>query len=50
MGVWYRVFVGPFTDRAAASGVCDKLKAEGTGCILGTITVQPTMVAAVPAG
>lgn len=50
MGIWYRVFVGPFADRASASGLCDKLKAEGTGCILGTMTVQPTVVAAVPAG
>ena len=50
MGIWYRVFVGPFSERATASGVCDKLKSEGTGCILGAMAVQPTVVAAVPAG
>jgi hypothetical protein len=48
MGVWYRVFVGPFADRTVATTVCDRLKAEGAGCILGTIQVRaaPVVVAA----
>lgn len=50
MGTWYRVYVGPFAERSAASSVCDRLKSEGTGCILGAMAVQPTVVAAIPAG
>lgn len=31
-GVWYRLRVGSFADRAGASAFCDKLMADGGGC------------------
>lgn len=31
-GVWYRLRIGSFTDRAGASALCAKLKADGGGC------------------
>ena len=31
-GVWYRLRIGSFADKAAAGAVCDKLKADGGGC------------------
>lgn len=37
-GVWYRVHVGPFADRAVATTACAELKVEGTNCI---VTVVP---------
>lgn len=33
-GVWYRLRIGPFSDKAAANGACDKLKADGGACML----------------
>jgi hypothetical protein len=45
MGTWYRIYVGPFSERASASLVCDALRAQGAGCVLGTM-MQPTIVAA----
>ena len=33
-GTWYRLRVGPFADKAAASAACDKLKAEGGTCFV----------------
>jgi cell division protein FtsN len=33
-GVWYRLRIGPFSDKAAASEACDKLKADGGACML----------------
>lgn len=33
-GVWYRLRIGPFSDKAAASDACDKLKADGGACLL----------------
>jgi cell division septation protein DedD len=33
-GIWYRLRIGPFSDKAAASGACDKLKADGGACLL----------------
>jgi hypothetical protein len=32
-GVWYRVLVGPFADRAAADRACVSLKAAGVTCV-----------------
>ena len=31
-GVWFRLRVGPFADKASAGATCEKLKAEGAGC------------------
>jgi len=31
-GIWYRLRIGPFADKAAADSLCDKLKADGGGC------------------
>ena len=31
-GVWYRLRIGSFADKAGAGAVCDKLKADGGGC------------------
>jgi hypothetical protein len=45
MGVWYRAFVGQFADRSSASALCDRLKAEGGGCVLGTMQIQPNVSA-----
>ncbi len=33
-GVWYRLRVGAFADKDAASALCDKLKADGGNCFL----------------
>jgi cell division protein FtsN len=33
-GVWYRLRVTPFSDKAAASALCDRLKAENAACFL----------------
>jgi cell division protein FtsN len=33
-GVWYRLRVGPFADRAVALAACAKLKAQGADCIV----------------
>jgi cell division protein FtsN len=33
-GIWYRLRIGPFSDKAAASDACDKLKADGGACLL----------------
>ena len=35
-GIWYRLRVGPFADKAAAVTACEKLKAEGATCFLAT--------------
>ena len=31
-GTWYRLRIGPFDGKAAASAFCDKLKADGAIC------------------
>jgi cell division protein FtsN len=31
-GVWYRLRVGSFADKAAAAALCDRLKADGGAC------------------
>jgi cell division protein FtsN len=33
-GIWYRLRVGPFADRAAAASACEKLKAAGGNCLV----------------
>jgi cell division septation protein DedD len=33
-GIWYRLRVGSFGDKAAATALCDKLKADGGNCFL----------------
>lgn len=33
-GVWYRLRMGSFADKAAASAFCDKLKADGGSCLI----------------
>ena len=33
-GIWYRLRVGPYTDKVAAGAACAKLKAQGATCIL----------------
>jgi cell division protein FtsN len=33
-GTWYRLRVGSFADKAAASSLCDRLKAENGACFL----------------
>jgi len=33
-GTWYRLRVGSFADKDAASGLCEKLKADGGNCFL----------------
>lgn len=33
-GIWYRLRVGPFADKAAAASACEKLKAEGGTCFV----------------
>ncbi len=33
-GIWYRLRMGPFADKTAATAACDKLKAEGATCFL----------------
>jgi cell division protein FtsN len=34
-GTWYRLRVAGFADKDVASGVCDRLKADGGACFLG---------------
>jgi hypothetical protein len=33
-GVFYRLWAGPFADRAAADALCDELKARKQGCLI----------------
>jgi len=33
-GIWYRLRVGPFADKAAAAAACEKLKTEGGTCFV----------------
>lgn len=33
-GIWYRLRVGPFADKASAATACEKLKAEGGTCFV----------------
>jgi len=33
-GTWYRLRVGPFADRVAATDACTKLQAEGASCFI----------------
>jgi cell division protein FtsN len=33
-GIWYRLRIGPFADKAAAATACEKLKAEGGTCFV----------------
>lgn len=33
-GIWYRLRVGSFGDKTAASALCDKLKSDGGNCFL----------------
>jgi cell division protein FtsN len=33
-GIWYRLRMGPFADKAAAAAACEKLKAEGATCFV----------------
>ena len=33
-GVWYRLRVGPFADRATAAATCERLKAAGGNCLI----------------
>jgi cell division protein FtsN len=33
-GTWYRLRIGSFGDKAAASSFCDKLKADGGSCLI----------------
>ena len=33
-GTWYRLRIGPFADKDAASALCTKLKADGGSCLL----------------
>ncbi len=33
-GTWYRLRVGPFTDKTSAVAACDKLRAEGGTCFV----------------
>jgi cell division protein FtsN len=33
-GIWYRLRVGSFADKTAATALCDKLKADGGNCFL----------------
>jgi len=33
-GIWYRLRVGPFADKAVANTACEKLKAEGGTCFV----------------
>ena len=34
-GTWYRLRIGGFPSRDVASGLCDRLKADGGNCFLG---------------
>ena len=33
-GVWYRLRMGSFADKAAAASFCEKLKANGGNCLV----------------
>ena len=33
-GTWYRLRVGPFAGKGAATAICDKMKSEGVTCLL----------------
>jgi cell division protein FtsN len=33
-GIWYRLRIGPFADKAAAAAACEKLKSEGGTCFV----------------
>ena len=33
-GTWYRLRMGSFADKAAASTVCEKLKSDGGNCLV----------------
>jgi cell division protein FtsN len=33
-GIWYRLRMGPFADKAAAAAACEKLKVEGATCFV----------------
>jgi len=33
-GVWYRLRIGPFSDDAAATALCEKLKVQGVTCFV----------------
>lgn len=33
-GIWYRLRMGPFADKAAATAACEKLKVEGATCFV----------------
>jgi cell division septation protein DedD len=33
-GIWYRLRIGPFSDKISANAACDKLKADGGACML----------------
>jgi hypothetical protein len=33
-GIWYRLRIGPFVDKAAAIAACEKLRAEGGTCFV----------------
>jgi cell division septation protein DedD len=33
-GIWYRLRVGPFSDKGAAAAACERLKAQGGTCFL----------------
>ena len=33
-GIWYRLRVGPFADKAAAASACERLKGEGGTCFV----------------
>jgi outer membrane biosynthesis protein TonB len=33
-GIWYRLRIGPFADKAAAAAACEKLKTEGGTCFV----------------
>ena len=33
-GTWYRLRVGPFAEKGAATAMCDRLKSEGASCFI----------------
>jgi cell division protein FtsN len=33
-GTWYRLRIGPFADKAEASALCTRLKADNAGCFV----------------
>jgi hypothetical protein len=34
-GIWYRLRIGPFEGKAAATETCDKMKKQGVTCLIG---------------